>query len=255
VRVAKLKFLGSIASGIDLVLALEDLAGSRGGGTGLGYALNAVGAAFGLIGTLAAETGIGVGLALVGMVLQWVGAYVVEHMDELNVYLRTSPWGKDTGPKVTFKGDPATEVTSLMEKLDEILYGFDQPNVRLELDKQTGAQQFLVDVSPPRATPLLPGDAVFLADMDITNEYTREKCGSHAHWEMTTPYLTSLSPWTVLGGALTKEQAAGFSFHLSGRFVLRLSKDGSRVVQRGLSYSTAGTPDYANRPGGTGGSL
>jgi hypothetical protein len=64
-----------------------------------------------------------------------------------------------------------------------------------------------------------------------------------------------LSTWTVYAGALTKEQAAGFSFHLSGRFVLRLSKDGSRVVQRGLSYSTAGTPDYANRPGGTGGSL
>ena len=255
VRVAKLKFLGSIASGIDLVLALEDLGNSRGAGTGLGYALNAVGAAFGLIGALAAETGIGVGLALVGMVLQWVGAYVVEHMDELNVYLRTSPWGKDTGPKVTFKGNPATEVTSLMEKLDEILYGFGEPKVRLEFDKQTGAQQFLVDVSPPRATPLLPADAVFLADMDISNEYTREKCGSHAHWEMTTPYLTSLSPWTVLGGALTKEQAAGFSFHLSGRFVLRLSKDGSRVVQRGLSYSTAGTPDYANRPSGTGGSL
>jgi hypothetical protein len=255
VRVAKLKFLGSLASGIDLVLALEDLANSRGAGTGLGYALNAVGAAFGLFGALAAETGIGVGLALVGMVLQWVGAYVVEHMDELNVFLRTSPWGKDTGPKVAFKADPTTEVTSLMAKLDEILYGFGQPEVRLEVDKETGAQQFLVDVIPPRAIALLPGDAVFLADMDISNEYTREKCGRHAHWEMTTPYLTSLSPWTVLGGALSKEQAAGSSFHLSGRFVLRLSKDGSRVVQKGLSYSTAGTPDYANRPGGTGGSL
>jgi hypothetical protein len=189
------------------------------------------------------------------MVLQWVGAYAVEHMDELNVYLRTSPWGRDTGPKVTFKSDPATEVTSLMEKLDEILYGFGQPTVRLEFDKETGAQQFLVDVGPPRATPLLPADAVFLADMDISNEYTHENCGRHAHWEMTTPYLTSLSPWTVYAGAMTKEQAAGYSFHLSGRFVLRLSKDGSRVVQKGLSYSTAGTPDYANRPGGAGGSL
>jgi hypothetical protein len=247
VRVAKLKFLGSIASGLDLVLALQDLGRSQGTGAGIGYGLNALGAAAGLIGTIAAETGVGVAVALVGMALQAAGDWVIERTEELNVFLRKSPWGIDTGGGIDLK-----EGDQLMGTLDYILYGYSW-KVRKEFDRTIGLHQFYVDIQPLRGTQLLPQEAVLVADLDLVSESNSAQ-REHAHADLDAKFLTSAETWTVYAAGLTEGEAQG-TFHLSGRLTLKLDNQGNRAVQAGVSWSSAGTPDYSHHRDGAGGSL
>jgi hypothetical protein len=249
VRIAKLKSLGSIASGIDLVLALQDLGRSQGTGAGIGYGLNALGAAAGLIGAIAAETGVGVAVALLGMALQAAGDWVIEHTEELNLFLRKSPWGIDKGGSIACSEEQSQQ---LMGTLDYIVYGYSW-KVRREFDRSIGLQQFYVDVQPARGTQFLPLEAVLVADLDLVNEYNPAQ-REHAHADLEAKLLASAETWTVYAAGLTESEAQG-TFHLSGRLTLKLDKQGNRTVQAGVSWSSAGNPDYAWRPAGSGGSL
>jgi hypothetical protein len=249
VRIAKIKFLGSIASGIDLVLTLQDLGRSQGTGAGIGYGLNALGAAAGLIGAIAAETGVGVAVALVGMALQAAGDWVIERTEELNVFLRKSPWGIDTGGSIDLREG---QVDQLMGTLDFILHGYSW-KVRKTFDKTIGLHQFYVDIQPVRGTQLLPPESVLVADLDLVSEYNPAQ-REHAHADLDAKFLTSAETWTVYAAGLTEGEAQG-TFHLSGRLTLKLDKQGNRTVQAGVSWSSAGTPDYAEHRDGAGGSL
>jgi hypothetical protein len=249
VRIAKLKFLGSIASGIDLVLALQDLGRSQGTGAAIGYGLNALGAAAGLIGAIAAETGVGVAVALVGMALQVAGDWVIERTEELNVFLRKSPWGIDTGGSVDLKEG---QVDQLMGTLDYLLHGYSW-KVRKVFDKTTGLHQFYVDIQPVRGTQLLPPESVFVADLDLVSEYDSAQ-REHAHADLDAKFMTGAETWTVYAAGLTESEAQG-TFHLSGRLTLKLDRQGNRAVQAGVSWSSAGNPDYVQHRDGAGGSL
>jgi hypothetical protein len=245
----KLKFLGSIACGIDLVLALQDLGRSRGGGASVGYAMNALGAAAGLVGAVAAETGVGVAVALVGMALQMASEQVIKRTEEFNVFLRKSPWGIDTGTSIQCE---QAQVENLMGALDYILYGFTW-KVRQEFDKTIGLHQFYVDIQPTRGTQLLPPEAVLAADLDLVSEYNTAQ-REHAHADLEADFLKSAETWTVYAASLTEIETTG-TIHLSGRLTLKLDKHGNRTVQAGISWSSAGTPDYAQHRDGAGGSL
>ncbi len=249
VLVPKLKFLGSIACGIDLVLALQDLGRSRGGGATVGYTMNALGAAAGLVGAVAAETGVGVVVALAGMALQAAGDWVIERTEELNLFLRKSPWGIDTG--ATIQCDQA-QAEQLMGTLDYILYGYTW-KVRQEFDKSICLHQFYVDIQSTRGTQLLSPEAALTADLDLVSEYNPAQC-EHAHADLEAALLKSAETWTIYAASLTEIEMTG-SFHLSGRLTLKLDKQGRRAVQAGVSWSSAGDPDYAQHRNGAGGSL
>jgi hypothetical protein len=114
-------------------------------------------------------------------------------------------------------------------------------------------QQFYVDVQPARGTQFLPLEAVLVADLDLVNEYNPAQ-REHAHADLEAKLLASAETWTVYAAGLTESEAQG-TFHLSGRLTLKLDKQGNRTVQAGVSWSSAGNPDYAWRPAGSGGSL
>lgn len=249
VRLAKVKFIGSIASGIDLVLALQDLGKSRGTGAGIGYAMNALGAAAGLVGALASETGVGVVVALVGMGLQAAGDLVIEHTEELNRFLRKSPWGLDTGSDVQCE---QTQADQLMGMLDYILYGYAW-RVRQEFDRSIDLHQFYVDIQPSRGTGLLPPEAVLTADLDLVSECNSAQ-REHAHADLEAKFLRSAETWTIYAASLTALEMTG-TFHLSGRLTLKLDKDGNRTVQAGVSWSSGESLDHAQHRDSAGGSL
>jgi len=249
VLVPKLKFLGSIASGIDLVLSLQDLGRSRGGGASIGYAMNALGAAAGLAGAVGSETGVGVAVALVGMALQYAGEQVIKRTEELSVFLRKSPWGIDTGTTIQCDQNQADRLTGT---LDYLLYGYTWV-ARQEFDKSIGLHQFYVDIQPTRGTQLLPQDALLTADIDLVSEYNPAQ-REHAHADLEGDFLKSAETWTVYVASLTEIEMTG-TFHLSGRLTLRLDKEGNRTVQAGISWSSGGAPDYAQHRDGAGGSL
>jgi hypothetical protein len=139
-----------------------------------------------------------------------------------------------------------------MGTLDYILYGFAW-KVRQEFDKSIGLHQFYVDVQPSRGTGLLPPEAVLIADLDLVSEYNSAQ-REHAHADLEAKFLRSAETWTIYAASLTELEMTG-SFHLGGRLTLKLDKEGARTVQAGVSWSSAGTPDYAQRRDGTGGSL
>jgi hypothetical protein len=243
----KLKFLGSIACGIDLVLALQDLGRSQGGGASIGYAMNALGAAAGLVGAIAAETGVGVVLALVGMALQLAGQWVIEHTDELYKYLEKSPWGGEH--KVTSES-PDEEYQRLTIQLDKILYAYAwNPNYK----PASGLHPVDLEIQPGRGWRFLPSDATMDIDLLLSQD-TIPPQRQQVCCTLTADELIGATLLTIIVARLTEVEVLG-PLHLSGQITLKLDKVGIRSLPANIAWSSVSTPDYAQNRDGAGGSL
>jgi hypothetical protein len=243
----KLKFLGSIACGIDLVLALQDLGRSQGGGASIGYAMNALGAALGLGGAVASETGVGVVVALVGMALQLAGEWVIEHTDDLYKYLEKSPWG---GEHKATSESPDVEDQRLATQLDKILYAYAW---NPKYSPAHGLHPVDLEIQPGRGWRFLPSDASMDIDLLLSQD-TMPPQRQQVNCTLSVDELIGVTSLTIVVARLTEIEVVG-PLHLSGQITLKLDKQGTRALPANVAWSSVSTPDYAQNRDGAGGSL
>jgi hypothetical protein len=242
---AKFKFLGTIAGGLDVVLAIHSIATAHGSGATTGYSLRALGAALGMVGSIGAETGIGIGVALVGLALQTTGDWVISYTEALNAYLRRSPWG--SSPKAD------TNIDSLMQEFDRILYDYTW-DVSTKASSDEGVVRVFLEVKPLRALGLIPSEAQLEANLMLVRE-TRPPQTFTAAAVLDAEFLSSAQTWAILLAELPWADAAG-SIQLKGSLSLKLDRPGQRHVDASVDKLTAvyegrqATPPKAERADG-----
>jgi hypothetical protein len=225
---AKFKFLGTVAGALDTVLALRSVANAHGSGATAGYSLKALGAAVGMVGSVAAETGIGLGVALLGLALQATGDWVISYTEALNVYLRTSLWGPSP------KGD--VDIDSLMQEFDRILYDFTW-EVGTKAASSEGVVRVFLDVKPVRWLGLIPSEAQLEANLTLVRE-TRPPQTYATSAVLDAEFLSSSQTWAILLAELPWAEAAG-SIQLKGALSLKLDRPGLRHVDAAVDKLTA----------------
>jgi hypothetical protein len=242
---AKFKFLGTIAGGLDVVLAIHSVATAHGSGATTGYSLRALGAALGMVGSVGSETGIGIGVALLGLALQTTGDWVISYTEALNVYLRRSPWGSSP------KGD--ANIDSLMQDFDRILYDYTW-DISTKVASDEGVVRVYLEVKPVRELGLIPSDAQLEANLTLVRE-TRPPQTFTTSAVLDAEFLSSAQTWAILLAELPWADAAG-SIQLKGALSLKLDRPGQRHVDASVDRLTAvyegrqATPSQAERPDG-----
>jgi hypothetical protein len=220
---ARLRFLGTFASALDLILAIRSVATERYPGVRTGRVLRALGAAFVLAGSVTGETGVGVGLILLGLGLQMAGDWVAYLQEPLRVFLVKSPWGKDGNRTPT-----AEQLRGLIRDLDALLYDYDWDLLPQPAPAE-GKVRFTILVRPVRGTPLLPRDA----RLDVALTLTRETRPSPQSTTVTTSlgfeYLHQSDTWTILLAEVPWAEAAT-SYEVRGTLSLNLDRAGTRHV-------------------------
>jgi len=225
---AKFKFLGTIAGALDTVLALRSVANAHGSGATAGYSLKALGAALGMVGSVAAETGIGLGVALLGLALQYTGEWVISYTEALNVYLRKLPWG--TSPK------EGADVGALMQEFDRILYDFTW-EVSTKAASDEGVVRVFLDVKPVRWLGLIPSEAQLEANLTLVRE-TRPPQTYTTSAVLDAEFLSGAQTWAIRLAELPWAEAAG-SIQLKGVLSLKLDRPGLRHVDAAVDKLTA----------------
>lgn len=219
---ARLRFLGTFASALDLVLAIRTATSERYPGVRAGRVLRAVGAAAALIGGITSETGFGVAFALLGLGLQFAGDIIAYLYEPLRVFLQKTPWG-DHG-----NGSPnPTELLSLNRELDSLLYAYSW-EVRSEPSQSEGLVRFFLDIKPSRGFLLLPREATLAVNLAFTRETRPPKTDTIA---TTFGYdsLLEAETWTVLLNEVAWAEAAT-SYQVLGTLSLRLDNRGLRYL-------------------------
>jgi len=188
---ARLRFLGTFASALDLILAIRSVSSERYPGVRTGRLLRALGAAILLAGAVTAETGIGVGLALLGLGLQMAGDWVAYLREPLRVFLLKSPWGKEGNKTPTVGG-----IGALIGELDAILYDYSWDVVPQPVPAE-GKVRFTILVRPARGTPLLPREARLEIALTLGRE-TRPPQSTTVTTRVGFEYLHQSDTWTIL---------------------------------------------------------
>jgi len=239
-RYAKFKLLGSVASGIDIVLGIQDLANAHGTGATVGYSLSLVGAVAGLVGAVASETGVGVIVGLAGFGLQIAGEWIVEHTEELSVYLRESPWGKaSTVKSVNEISLSAAEIAKLSGDLDWVLFRYEW-TPKFMPQGTNGPHYMFVEVKPSRGSLFLPPEASLEVDFMLALEglppqhYPVKRSVDGAS-------LATSDSWLINAGIVNGPEAFN-GLHLSGRLSLKLDTSGFRHLDAVVAWTNAPSP-------------
>jgi hypothetical protein len=217
---ARIRFIGTFAAALDLVLSIRAAVNEKYPGVKAGRVLRAVGSAMALAGGLASETGVGVVFALVGIGLQFAGEIIAYLYEPLRVFLERCPWGKDGNGHPT-----SVELLDLNRALDKLLYMYSWA-VRTEPAQSEGLVRYFLDVIPSRGLLLLPHEAALEVNLSLTRE-TRPATTTNIATSFGFDWLTQSETWSVPLAEVPWAEAAT-SYHVAGTLLLRLDARGAR---------------------------
>jgi hypothetical protein len=228
---ARLRFIGTLASALDLVLAIRATTSERYPGVRAGRVLRAVGAAAAMVGGITAETGVGVIFALVGLGLQFAGDIIAYLYEPLRVFLLKTPWGRD-GTK-----DPTkAQLLELNRELDMLLYSYSW-EVRTEPAMSEGLVRIFLDVTPTRGSMLLPREATLDVNLALTHETRPPKTASIAT-SIGYGSLCQSEVWAILLAEIAWAEAA-HSYQVLGTLSLRLDARRLRYLDARVEKTAA----------------